>query len=483
MFAKLLPAHARIPVLLILIGGCLSACGDHKAGTPETSAGGTGGTGRSAGAGAGAVVADPIDHGGRSSVDPNVASPGLVVAEPIDDASALFDPSALLTYNIVIDPIELAKLDADPAAEQWAPAKLEVDGETLEVGMRYKGSAGAFLYPCTSATTLGVRTGPKVGKCSIKIGFDTFDPAGRFRGLKKLNFHSMNNDPSLLRDRLGYAMFRRFGVAAPRAQHARLLVNGQLEGLFVVVEQIDGRFTRSRFTEGGEGNLYKEVWPMHDAEDVYLAALESNRDEQPTAARMLALKVAAQEGLEAVAALTDVDYQLRYVAADRVMINDDGAFHFWCYVLGQGNNPGATGNHNYYWYEAKTANRLWLVPWDMDSSFHATSFVHIDPEWRAGAPCACGGSPAQTPASCDPLVAGWASLGSDYEARVDDFIAGPFSPANVDEILAQTIELIADAVAESAKVGGAPQPAAWHAAVAELRTIVDDARKHRGYAY
>jgi spore coat protein CotH len=489
--------YARLPIIVLLVSACLIACGERKA-APASDAGVGGAFDSECPRDPAACVSEPSRGGGAGglphaggapgnaaggALNPTDSDPGTVTAEPIDDASPLFDPNTLRTYNIVIDTNELAKLDADPAAEQWAPAKLEVDGETLDVGMRYKGSAGAFLYPCTMATSPGLPPGPKLGKCSIKIGFDTYVPAGRFRGLKKLNFHSMNNDPSLLRDRLGYALFRQFGIAAPRAQHARLLVNGQLQGLFVIVEQIDGRFTRSRFSEGGEGNLYKEVWPMHDAEDVYLAALESNRDERPSAAKMLALKAAAREGAEAVEALTDMDYQLRYVAADRVMINDDGAFHFWCYPLGQGNNPGPAGNHNYYWYEAKAASRLWIVPWDMDSSFYATSFVHVDPEWRVNAPCTCGGSPGQMPAFCDPLVAVWASARSDYEAKVDDFIAGPFAPANVEQILAGTVELIADAVAESVAVGGAPGPARWQTAVANLRTIIDEARANRGYRY
>jgi hypothetical protein len=87
------------------------------------------------------------------------------------------------------------------------------------------------------------------------------------------------------------------------------------------------------------------------------------------------------------------------------------------------------------------------------------------------------------PAFCDPLVAVWASAPADYEAKVDDFIAGPFAPANVEQILAQTVALIADAVAESALVGGAPDPVRWQTAVANLRAIVDDARAHRGYQY
>lgn len=483
-------------VVTSLVAGCLVACAernpDHPSDLGLGGATASPGGGQTAGtraspkagqAGQNPTGAAGIAAGGTEPGKPSDTDPGTVIAEPVDEASPLFDPEMLRTYNIVIDPDELAKLDADPAAEQWAPAKLEIDGESLDVGVRYKGSAGAFLYPCTLALVPGSATGPKTGKCSIKIGFDTYDSEGRFRGLKKLNFHSMNHDSSLLRERLGYALFRQFGIAAPRAQHARVLVNGKLQGLFILVEQIDGRFTRSRFSEGGAGNLYKEVWPMHGAEDVYLAALESNRDEQPSAAKMLALEAAAAGGGEAVEALIDMDYQLRYIAADRVMINDDGAFHFYCFAPGQGNNPGESGNHNYYWYEAEHASRSWLVPWDMDSSFYGTSFVHVEPEWRAPASCACSASPGQKPASCDPLVAIWAALRSDYEKQVDAFIAGPFAASNVEALLSAAVQQLSDAVAESAAVAGAPAPAAWQTAVDELRTVIDDARVNRGYLY
>ena len=54
----------------------------------------------------------------------------------------------------------------------------------------------------------------------------TFKRNGRYDedGLKKLNFHAMGRDPSMLRERLGYGSFRQNGVAAPRAMHARRCV-------------------------------------------------------------------------------------------------------------------------------------------------------------------------------------------------------------------------------------------------------------------
>jgi hypothetical protein len=60
----------------------------------------------------------------------------------------------------------------------------------------------------------------------MKVSFDWQNPDGRFYGLRKLQFHAMNRDPSMLKERLGYSIFRDFGVAAPRAAHARLLING-----------------------------------------------------------------------------------------------------------------------------------------------------------------------------------------------------------------------------------------------------------------
>jgi CotH kinase protein len=421
------------------------------------------------------------DAGSDASDASDAGSPGTVLPEPEDEARYIFDQSTVRTYDLTVSEADLAMIDANPAAEQNIRGMLEFEGNHYgPLGIRYKGSVGAWNPPCTRR--MGGQPAAKSGKCSIKVSFDYVDDDARFYGVKKLNFHAMNRDVSMLRDRLGYSLFREMGVAAPRAVHARLLINGRLEGLFVVVEQVDGRFTRSRFGEGGQGNLYKEIWPIHDDPSAYVAALETNRGDSPSVEGMLAFKHAVDLGADAILDRLDRDYMLRYIAVDRVTINDDGPFHQWCTAGGRGNNPSGIGNHNYYWYEAARAHRFWLVPWDLDNSFDNRSLVHIASDWTAEGTCTCARSGQPAP-SCDPLIRHWGTWRPDYEIVVDDFLRTAFSASNVDLKLASWTSQIEAAVEEGAGLNGAPNSSAWRSAVEQLRGKIDMARMHRGYPY
>jgi hypothetical protein len=329
---------------------------------------------------------------------------------------------------------------------------------------------------------------PKLGKCSIKVDFGMPDAAARFHGVKKLNFHAMNPDDSMLRERLGYAMFREMGVAAPRTMHARVLINGTLEGLFIVVEDIDERFTRAHFGEGGKGNLYKEIWPMFDDPNMYIKALQNNSSAQTPAGvqKMLDFKAAIDKGAETAESFLNREYMMRYTAVDRVIINDDGAYHWWCEWGAQGNNTGPFGNHNYFWYEARQTNRMWLIPWDLDTSFDGSAENRIELQWNLPAPCMCITNSQQTveyPASCDPLTKYFIAWPKDYNAMVDAFIAGPFAAQPVDAKLDAWATQIEAAVAESAGRNYAPTSSTWKFGVTQLKSIINAARAHRGYAY
>ena len=68
------------------------------------------------------------------------------------DSDYLFDQEQLHTFEITLTDDALAELDGDPTAEEYVEGSLTFDGETVdEVGVRYKGSIGAFLG-CTSGT-------------------------------------------------------------------------------------------------------------------------------------------------------------------------------------------------------------------------------------------------------------------------------------------------------------------------------------------
>jgi hypothetical protein len=170
-----------------------------------------------------------------------------------------------------------------------------------------------------------------------------------------------------------------------------------------------------------------------------------------------------------------------------VTINDDGAARFGCddtFLAGDHTVP--YNNHNYYWYEEAQSGREWLVPWDLDKSFDATTDVRIYPAWTASAPCSCTQQSFygyQWPASCDPLYKHILDVLPDYEQAVDQFITGPFAKTHVDALIGAWSNQIRSHVSETAGLGGAPTEAQWSEGVAELKRIIDDARTNRGLLY
>lgn len=444
-------------------------------------------------------------------------APGRITPEPSDEAAPIFDQAALRTFDIRISAANLAILDADPAAEQYVEGSLIFDGvEHGPVGVRYKGSIGAFfgcvegsrpddeVLDCDDGQCVVLEgvdrfqealeiSGRKVcPKLSFKIKFNHYDKGRRFFGLKKLQLHAMNLDPSLMRERLGYWLFRQMGVPAPRAVHARVLVNGEVAGLFANVEQIDGRFTRSRFADG-KGNLYKEVWPATseqqgelDAQDI-LQALKTNEDDNPSVDKFLAFGRAissdsGDERANALATWLSVDNTVRFVAVDRTIRADDGPFHFY------GPRYPFT-NHNYYLYEEAMADRLWLIPWDLDNAFvvirsedySGDHWLRITTEWDDQTvdckPHTGDGIPFLPP-SCDPL---WSTLGCvyhpRYEAAVAELLAGPFSAATVTARLDAWTAQIASTVEEAHRTNPEQlEPTDWRAGLEGLRARLDTLR-------
>ena len=423
-----------------------------------------------------------------------VAGPGTVVPEPTDDSAFLWDDAQPpRTFELTVAQADLDKINADPSAEQFVPASFKLGGETItNAAARYKGSIGAFVN-CTTSGGLMPSGAKTCAKLSMKVAFDWADSTQRFHGLKKLNFHSMNEDASLMRDRLGYAMFREAGIAAPRCVHARLMINGKFAGLFALVEEIDGRFTDTRFTALGDGNLYKEIWPKWTVPETYRPALRT-RQNDPTVsfervARFAQGVVDAPDDASVNLLSTqwmDMTYVMNFIAADRTVLNDDGIFHWYCSggSLPTGNNPGPCSSHNYYWYEEAHWDRLWLIEWDITLAFRGetSGFIQVLDEWNTPNPtCTQKASlnplaPPQMPAACDKLTHGWGAQSAEYKAAVRRFLDGPYAANNVDAKLTAWTSQISSVVTEAANAGQSPSAVVWQSALSSLRTTVSDLR-------
>lgn len=401
----------------------------------------------------------------------------------------LYDQELLHTFELTIADDAFAEINNDPSEEQYVEGSLTFEGQTISpVGVRYKGSIGAWVG-CVAGGNLFEPDGAKTcTKLSMKVKINWTDSSRTFWGVKKLQFHSMNLDPTQMHERLGYWLFRQMGVPAPRATHARLLINGDYVGLYSFVEQIDGRFVDRQFDDG-DGNLYKEVWPLDQKgssrkRSEFKNALKTNEEDDVTVSHIRAfseeLAAADKNELPRIAAKwMDIDEVIRWAVVDRAIRNDDGPLHWYCF--------DGCNNHNFYWYEEPTTGRLHLIPWDLDSAFSnivfdANPVTPIADEWgeitNDCQPFPYGEwSIPQRSATCDRLIGTWTTFVDEREAAWTAFLEGPFSSISTEAILGQWADQIHDATSEAATTHqDALGLEKWTAALSELNSALDFAR-------
>ena len=404
----------------------------------------------------------------------------------------IFDQEKLHTFELKLPATALAELDADPAAEQYVEGMLIFQGDTLSpVGIRYKGSVGAFVNCVTGSDVFNPSGQKTCTKLSMKIKINWEGREEQFYKLKKLQFHSQNLDDSQMHERLGYWLFRAMGVPAPRSVHARLIINGNYTGLYALTEQIDGRFTRYNFDDG-EGNLYKEVWPLTmngnpHRDGVYIAGLRTNEDDNPS---IHIIKNFAQQVSEAapsdlqhvISESMDVSEVLSLAVVDRMIRNDDGPFHWYC-------SGGGCSSHNFYWYEEPDNETVHLIPWDLDNAFeniisNRNPVTPIADDWgqvrNNCQPFRYGlFNIQQRSASCDKLTAGWASYTGEYQQLKAQFKNGPFAASQVDVLLDRWAQQIRMATIEAAAAhSDALSVSQWESAMQALKSQLVFARNN-----
>ena len=423
-----------------------------------------------------------------------------------DEAAYLFDDSVVRTYSIELSEENREFLDAAPAREEYVSGSIVVDGERIgPVGVRYKGSVGSFAG-CVAGGAGGLTdvSGPKVcPKLGIKVSFNQFVQDGRWKGLKKLQFHAMNQDPTYMKEALGYSMFQDFGVASSRVAFVRLEINNEFIGIFVLIEELDSRFAESRFgeVEGGEGNLYKDFWPSRPSPEADFintiraefgagvdTAIRTNRSEATLNHDVMSgfiteFQAARAIGPDAVDRVVDrwmdVDYILRYFAVDRALEADDGPMHFIAFGAAGDPYNGQAWNHNYYWYAAFEEKFLWPVPWDMDNSLGSPLVDSwVDVPWNdldlecVLIPHSVGFPPVPTmPPACDPLIRSLARRQEPYRKIVEEMLAGPFSEQVVNGKLDRWEQLLTPHVADEVRlrIRRGSDVADWQRLIEQLR--------------
>ncbi|MFZ5475720.1 MAG: CotH kinase family protein [Myxococcota bacterium] len=268
--------------------------------------------------------------------------------DPRARGAFLYEPGVVHEFWLELPEASIDALWADPYAPAWAEFTWE--GETYAVSVHLKGRY--------SFRDLG-------GKAAFKVDFHEYDDAGSFHGVKRLTLNNMVQDGSMLAEHGSYYVSRAAGLPAPRHGYANVYVNGELYGLYGIVETPDEQFLDDHFADD-DGNLYSGGYggDVESGNARYFDLEEASPVVEP---------YTDLEALcETVAAVEDDAF---WEALDQYFYRDE-VLGMWAVEIVSGQDDGyLTWANNYLLYNDIGVNRWALLPWGTDQAF--TAYLEI----------------------------------------------------------------------------------------------------------
>lgn len=256
-----------------------------------------------------------------------------------------FTPTAVNTLSITITDENWQNILDNPLDEEYHETAITFHGVTLDsVAIRTKG--GSSLRNVANSSS---------DRYSFKVDINEYVSGQKFFGLKKFTLQNSFNDPSYMREVIAYELMDEMGVPTPEHAYVNFYVNGELFGLYLMVEAIDGEFVEKHFTNSN-GDLYKPdgtgsdlLWLGDDIQSYTDINLQTNEDTTDNGAFINFVESLDKGETSAI----DIDTLLRYMSVSTSLSNLD-SYH----------GPLA---HNYYIYDDDGV--FSILPWDFNESF------------------------------------------------------------------------------------------------------------------
>jgi hypothetical protein len=260
--------------------------------------------------------------GGAVEPGPKLAPAGVksYASEP------LYDPSTLRTLFLQFENADWeAELMAFNNTDVDVPATLVVDGKTYrDVGAHFRGASSYFGVPAGR-------------KHSINLSMDFAHQNQQLLGYSTLNLLNSHEDPTYLRSVL-YLEAARTYIPAPKANYARVVINGESWGVYVSAQQFNKEFINEWFkttdgarwkTPGSPGGRAGLEYLGEDAAAYRNSYEIKSKDDPKSWAALIGLtRVLNQtppDQLEkALAPILDVDGALKFLALEATLVNNDG---------------------------------------------------------------------------------------------------------------------------------------------------------------
>jgi hypothetical protein len=272
----------------------------------------------------------------------------------IDGEALMFDPDWIVEVNIQLDEDDWDELRRQVRSFEdvlcaTAPPKnpftyfkgdITVDGiKVKNVGIRKK----CFFGSCDDV------------RPSFKISFNQYVRGQRFFGLRRMTLNNSRSDPSKVKQCMGYWLFARGGVPAPRCNFAHVTVNGVDKGLYVNLESIKTEML-TRYFDDTRGNLYEGA--LSDFHPEWMATFQKKTNEiNPDRSDL--------DKMVNVCAIPDDD---QFVEELENHIDLDAFYDFWVMevLIAHWDGYASFNRNNYYIYNNPDTGRFHFFPWGID---------------------------------------------------------------------------------------------------------------------
>jgi hypothetical protein len=288
--------------------------------------------------------------------------PCLLAYVPVSSQNTLFDDTRLSAIYITIPADSLAVLYDSVLSDHYYLARFIFDDnenrDTLDnVGFRLRGNTSRYSK-----------------KKSFKISFNEYVSGRKYQGVKKINLNGEHNDPTMIREKLFYDIWKNAGMVKRRTSFIKMYINGSYYGLYTNLEEMEKEWLTLVYPMSG-GNLFKCTYPADlayhgsneqtykDLENetvtggrVYELQTNKSQDDYSRLVEMITILNQQPAGnfAQDVSTLLNVDHFLKALALDVATGNwDDYGYN----------------RNNYYLYENPTDSKFDFITYDPDNTF------------------------------------------------------------------------------------------------------------------
>ncbi|KYG90745.1 hypothetical protein A0U40_07165 [[Bacillus] sp. KCTC 13219] len=259
----------------------------------------------------------------------------------------VFNQNKVTTVDIELAEGDWLDMLENASAEEYKEATITINGKRMEhVAIRTKGNLSLREVVNSDST-----------RYSFKIDFDYYNNEQSLYGLTKLNLNNNYSDATLMREYISYEIMEAMGLPTPAHSYMYITVNGEEQGLYLGIEQVDETFLANNFGSN-DGFLFKPdgvgsdlQYISNNIEDYTGIGLKTNEANVENSKFVEMIKAINDE--DDIEQYLDVDEILRYFAVNTALVNLD--------------SYQSNLKHNYYLYEQNGV--FSIIPWDYNMSF------------------------------------------------------------------------------------------------------------------